>query len=313
VFSSEVRDIRYGVPQGSVLGPLLFLIYINDMPNSIDYPMVLFADDSTVIFSGENLESYEADINRTLNSIINWLTANSLKINLTKTKHMTFQQRTNYSPNTTVAYNGHKIDSTNITKFLGLNVDDKLTWKHQIDSICKKLNKFSYALYNLRKRANQSAVLTAYHAFVTSTLRYGIIFWGNSTDREIVFRAQKKCLRSVFGISSLESCKPYFQKHKILTLPCLYIYEICAFVKLNPHLFVSFKSKRLRNKILNLMIPKTRLYQKNVVGMAPKIYNKLPKCIAEIDHVNKFKTTLKDFLSRKCYYSIKDFLDDKEI
>lgn len=109
IYSSDVREMRYGVPQGSVLGPLLFLIYINDMPDTIDHPMVLFADDSTVIFSRKNLKSYEADINKTLNTIIEWLTKNNLKINLNKTKLMTFQQRTNYVPNLTIAYKGQKI------------------------------------------------------------------------------------------------------------------------------------------------------------------------------------------------------------
>lgn len=282
------------------------------MPNAIDHPMVLFADDSTVIFSGKNLQSYEADINKTLKTIIEWLTKNNLNINLSKTKLMTFQQRTNYVPNLTIAHKGQKIEDADITKFLGLNVDNKLTWKYQIDSICKKLNQFSYALYNLRKKVNLPAVLTSYHAFVTSTLRYGIIFWGNSTDRELVFRAQKRCLRSLCGISPLESCKPHFQKLKILTLPSLYIYEMCVFVKCNSHLFLNFKSTRLRHKIKNPLIPKTTLFQKNVVGMAPKIFNKLPKCINSIDQLNKFKIALKNVLAHRCYYTINEFINDND-
>jgi hypothetical protein len=312
IYSSDLREIRYGVPQGSVLGPLLFLIYINDMPNIIDHPMVLFADDSTIIFSGKNLLSYEDDINKTLNTIIKWLTKNNLKINLSKTKLMTFQQRTNYVPNLTIAYKGLKIENTDITKFLGLNVDDKLTWKYQIDSISKKLNQFSYALYNLRKKVNPAAVLTAYHAFVTSTLRYGIIFWGNSTDREIAFRAQKRCLRSLCGISSLESCKPHFHRLKILTLASLYIYEMCVFVKCNSHLYLNFKSTRLQHKIKNPMIPKTMLFQKNVVGMAPKIFNKLPKCLISIDQLHIFKKTLKNVLAHTSYYTINEYINDSD-
>lgn len=279
------------------------------MPKIIDHPMILFADDSTVIISGENVGSYETEINRTLSIIIEWLTRNNLKINLDKTKLMTFRQRTD-PPSLRVAFNGHKIDETDITKFLGLKVDNKLTWKHQIDSMCTKLNQFSYALYNLRKRVSWSAVLTAYHAFVTSTLRYGIIFWGNSTDREIIFRAQKRCVRSVCGAAPLESCKPYFKHLNILTLPSLYIYEMSVFVKQNSHLYHSFNSTRLRHRILHHVVPNTALYQKNVLGMAPKIYNKLPLRIKSVQELNTFKTLLKKLLVDKCYYTVNEFLED---
>jgi hypothetical protein len=122
IYSSDFREIYYGVPQGSVLGPLLFLIYINDLPKTTIHPMVLFADDSTVIFSGHNLSTYESDINNTLITIIEWLTNNNLKINLDKTNVMTFQQRTQRT-NLNIAYNGHKINETDITKFLGLDVE----------------------------------------------------------------------------------------------------------------------------------------------------------------------------------------------
>lgn len=93
---SSFKEIKYGVPQGSVLGPLLFLLYVNDLPRHISNPMVLFADDSTSIVSCINKDSYINDINNSISSLIKWLDNNNLVINLQKTKTMHFHQRPNY-------------------------------------------------------------------------------------------------------------------------------------------------------------------------------------------------------------------------
>lgn len=201
------------------------------------------------------------------------------------------------------------IDETDLTKFLGLNLDNKLTWKAQIDNVCKKLNTFSYALYNLSKTVNTSAVLTAYNAYVTSTLRYGVIFWGNSTDREMAFKAQKNCLRSALRIPRLESCQPHFIRLNILTLPCLYIYETVMFVKNNINQFSTINSARRCNKIYSQSF-KTALLTKSFFGTAPKIYNKLPKDIAKLEGILELKKSFFRFLVRKAYYSLTEYLSD---
>lgn len=307
-YISKQRFIYYGVPQGSVLGPLLFLCYINDIPRTIEHPMTLFADDCTTIFIGKKLETYENQINNSLSIIIHWLKCNNLKINFEKTHIINFNQRKK-SINPIIKYEQNTISKIDNTKFLGLWLDQQMTWKTHIDHVIKKLNQYCYALHNLSKVANHSTVLTAYHAYVSTTLRYGVIFWGNSTDREMAFKAQKKCLRAVCMIRNTESCKPLFTNLKILTLPSLYIYEVTMFIKNNHNQFETVSSKRHQDT-LKSKSHQTTLYSKSFLGMAPKIFNKLPKSIRCSRELNTFKNKLQKFLIEKAYYNINEYLED---
>ena len=90
IYRSSEREVMFGVPQGSVLGPFVFILYINDLPECIEQPITLFADDSTVTISCKSVETYERDINNCLKNVVNWLETNNLKINLKKNQSYTF-------------------------------------------------------------------------------------------------------------------------------------------------------------------------------------------------------------------------------
>ena len=167
---SNARYTSYGVPQGSVLGPLLFLVYINDMPKAINNPLILFADDSTIVFNNEQ------EIKNGLNEIIQWLQANNLIINLDKTKIMKFQQKEKNELESGFHCQDTEIGLTNEAKFLGLHIQSNLKWNAHLEHICSKLNTFSYALRKLTKQVNRETVIVSYHGQVAATLRYGIIF-----------------------------------------------------------------------------------------------------------------------------------------
>lgn len=146
---------------------------------------------------------------------------------------------------------------------------------------------------------------------MSSILRYAIIFWGNSTDGEEAFKAQKKCVRAICNLRLPDSCRPHFKTLNILTLPSLYIFELAIFVKSHPELFERFTNRRHRNKI-KAISHSSALYDKNILGMAPKIFNKIPNCIRNICDLRIFKKELKIFLIKNTYYSISEFLSDYE-
>lgn len=191
----------------------------------------------------------------------------------------------------------------------------KLDWKAHTEALCKRLSSAAYALHKLTRVVQQDAVLTSYHGLAASLLRYGLVFWGNSTNFLSVFKAQKRCIRSIFGLQTTDSCKPKLIEHKILTLPSLYILEVASFVKSNPQLFPRLSEAVQRNRRdkgrLQLQPAKKKLLLKSIICMGPIIFNKIPKILREMQ-THAFKNILKKILMDKCYYTINEFIEDKQ-
>jgi hypothetical protein len=307
-----------GVPQGSILGPLLFLIAINDLPASIDQDCIIFADDTTLIIKSDikDISVFERTINKTLSDTVSWLKRNNLQINIAKTKAMQFH---NYKVNPVplqIKYDNSPVETVDIVIFLGFNIDKNLNWKSHVDHVCKKLDRFVFALKRLRQTISVEAALTAYHGHVSSILGYGLLLWGNSVDIERAFKLQKKCVRALDKAWVLDSCKPLFNKFKILPLPCQYIRDACCMAKENQQYFTQrseTSNRHVRAQYMNLLDQppcRSAIYKNNCYNMCILLYNKLPDII-KLENMTTFKTKLTKWLHEQCFYSIKEYLTRK--
>jgi hypothetical protein len=313
-FRSKFTHNFYGVPQGSTLGPLLFIAYINDLPDSIKHDCILFADDTTIIIEGRNLDIFENNINQTLNDVIQWLDNNHLQINLGKTKLMQFKSYRSPEHHLNIEHNLNAIEEVKSTTFLGVTLDSNCNWREHVDMVCKKVNKFLFALWRLKQTVSLQTALIAYHGYILSVLRYGIILWGNSVDSNRVFIVQKKCIRTLCGVNYRESCRPLFQKLNLLTFPCLYIFEIAKFVKVHIEFFdfVDKETTRPQRKY-RLALPadsKLVIRNKSAHNMCIKVYNKLPPNLKTLSDI-EFKNKLYKMLCDACFYSVNDFFGHK--
>jgi hypothetical protein len=190
---SDWQKVKQGLQQGSILSPLLFLLYINDLPyliNKISKP-ILYADDTSILRSNSDMVEHEKVLKTILDKINKWFVVNSLSLNFNKTNYLHFSSISNIKSNINVNYGNIQINSTCNIKFLGLIIDSSLSWKDHINHLVTKLSATSYSIRILSVVLTQESLKTIYFAYVHSVMSYGIIFWDNSTYSNKIFKIQK--------------------------------------------------------------------------------------------------------------------------
>ena len=174
---STAQNINCGVPQGSILGPLLFLIYMNDLPNCLcNSKVILCVDDTTLYASSDNIVNLYDLINRDLDNLTDWFRANKLSLNISKTHYMLISpnREINALNQNTIKIASDVIERKDCCKFLGIMIDDKLTWSKHIDYIHSKLSRSLYAINRSRYLVPPKYLKTLYDSLVHPYLSYGI-------------------------------------------------------------------------------------------------------------------------------------------
>ena len=188
---SDYKSLTHGIPQGSILGPLLFIIYINDLPNIQKIvKFILYADDANIILTGANAQEIICKYNELSKLLADWVASNGLLLNIKKTNYMIFSNinlghLADYEPKIL----NRPIERKKITKFLGVHIDENLHWTYHINTLCTKISKNTGILYKMKNILPQKTLQTLFHSFIQSHINYCTSIWGLGTKNSL-----KKCL-----------------------------------------------------------------------------------------------------------------------
>jgi hypothetical protein len=320
---SDPVQITTGVPQGSVLGPLLFILFINDLPSNIK-EAELFADDTSIVVRDTNNEILKEKTESILEQATTWFSDNKLILNSTKTNfiHFSGYNKISNSKNKIKSLinpaDTSKIESVPEAKFLGIIIDENLNWNSHCNTLSKKLSSVCFALKSIKLITDSRICKLAYYSLFESHIRYGIEFWGYSSNTAKNFKIQKRAIRIMFNLKQKENtfikphCKPHFIKNKILTLPSLYILQsIINNLKntANQTLNKDVHDHNTRhNTDLHTIRHRSKLTQVNSNYINSKLFNRLPKHIKSIKNNHNFLNSLKQFLLTNAFYSVDEYL-----
>ena len=219
---STKRYVSHGVPQGSVLGPLLFLLYINDLPNALKNCIAnLFADDTCLLSNDSDLKLFETKVNTDLSNLSSWLKANKISLNEDKTEILLFRSR-----NKTIAYNmkltlnGFDLKFSTHVRYLGLQLDEHLAWNFHFDALVKKLCRANGILSKLRHFIPMSVLRSLYFALFHSHMSYAAIIWGQGLNlNSRICKLQRRCIRIINFSDYNTDTQPLFATTNIPCLP----------------------------------------------------------------------------------------------
>jgi hypothetical protein len=322
VHKSRMIDMNRGVPQGSILGPIFFVIFVNDLINYMQdsipsLQLVVFADDTNAVMSADCITKLNQAINRALTAFSVWFSVNNLTLNSSKTKSILFKTNPRCSDSLLLEMNGKVVETVEVVKFLGVLIDSNLNWKAQLQELSNSIGSACFALRSLREEIKVEQLKMVYYALIESKLRYSIKLWGNSYlyNTKIAFTMQKRAIRIIVRIPQWVSCREHFQKLKVLTVPCLYIQVLLTGLVKHLNETESEEDRVLRlatrrKNLKNSLIPKLRIVKHSAHYQAEHLFNKLPVEFRQISNVNVFKRKLKALLVNKCYYSIDEFVND---
>ena len=311
--SSSFGMIKTGVPQDSLLGPLLFLIYINDLPLHLDENIQtnIFADDTSLHVADNNIHKINNTLQTAIENVNEWCITNNMIIHPDKIKSIikTPWQKQMLKPlNLSLTLNNNKIEQVSEHLVLGLKIDSNLLWREHLKMISKRLSKNTFLLSKLRRFASPPALKIFFDAHICSHINYSSTIWdGCSEDvKKLPNSVHRRAIKLIDNTPNLSTDEKY-RKLKILPLDSqLQFNKACIIYKilnnkapkyLTP--LIKKASTRYGSCRLIPLLSRIDLVRNNSLACSgPALFNKLPKTIKKSNSLKQFKTTLYTFLKK---------------
>lgn len=296
--SDLVETSSFGVPQGSVLGPTLFLLYINELcnmkiPNS---KIISYADDTAIIFSGKSWDDVQKAAVEGLSIVKKWLDTNLLTLNIKKSNFICFTPNKRTQPDVTYQIKLHTCESfqthartctclclerVSTTRYLGVIIDEHLSWHPHLDMLMNRIRKITWVFKKLRDVTTKELITKIYIALAQSVLCYAIPVWGGSTKIKFleVERTQRRLLKVMFSLPFRHPTEELYKHGDILTVRQLYI--LFTVLKLHKKLHYDPKilNKRRKYKVAPTILAKTAFAGRQFTRQASHLYNKINKVL----------------------------------
>lgn len=315
---SSLQRVKYGVPQGSILGPVLFLCYIKGLPSVLignQSKLCLYADDANLIVTGKTLKEVESSAIQDLKLIDTYFNNKQLLLNLAKTNCINFHTVQNRNkPKSFITIDSSLVSQVNEISFLGLHLDENLSWNKHVFNLLNKISTGLFALKIMSKFCSIDILKTIYFAHIHSHIAFGVVLYGATSNANLlrILRMQKKAIRIMMNLDNLVSVKEYFSKLGILTIYGLFIFKAVMLVRTNgdrlPKLGTTHNYKTRNRHQFAIQNHSTEFYYKKPSSAGIKFINKIPRDLLNINKNNIFKKRLKELLINKSLYSFDEFM-----
>ena len=311
---SDPLTVQIGIPQGTVLGPLLFITYMNSLTElTIEGGRIVsYADDTVVIFRGSSWESVKNATKIGIANIMLWLETFKLTLNIEKTKYMAFSLTSASRPNyKSICLTEADVEITEVNniRYLGVVVDNHLRWGDHISKVSNNIRKLIYKFYNLREILSKQLLIVIYKTLVESLIRYGLPVWGGLYNNNLkqLNVVQNYILKIIYKKNRMYPTSLLYTSD-IFDVRSLYILSVCRFVHRNSHIQAyvnhSYRTRKRENQHLILPNSKTSRNQRSLHYLAPRLYNTLPNNIKTVKNVKKFS----QLCSLYIYHNLDEFL-----